>query len=464
MIFVPDPPQIEGIRHLVANSFAGLLWDPGVGKTITVLEAFQILKEERLATRLLVTSSVNVVDDVWPTEIEKFDDLDLTYAHLRGGEDKRRMGFEMDADVYLINNENLYWFFENYGRHLKSLGVDMLCVDESSKFRNGRVRRKKKRVRSAYWALSQMLGQFRRRVILTGTPMPKNYLNFWPQMYLCDRGAALGDTITKFRNTYFYQTEGWKWRREWVLKEGARGRIQEAIAPRMHRAEHSNKVELKFVRRTFRLPPKARAAYDELEREFITEYEGKVLIAKNAAIATTKLRQAANGAVYYNREHDWVAVHERKVQELSDLIDELQGAPLLVALEFEHDYEMMRRFGLEVARYGGSRTEKNTLKEAWNRQEIPVLAAHIDSISHGMNFQYGGCFAACYGLTFNLDAFEQFYKRIWRRGQRSAVAVYLLTAEDTIEDVQLEVLTSRAADQKDFLSSMKNRYKGIKVR
>ena len=466
MQFEPRGPQYEGIEWMVKLAFAGLFWDPGRGKTITTLQAFQILKEEGLANKMLVAASINIAEDVWPDEIEKFDDLDLTYSIITGNEKNRLKAWDLDADVYMINYENLWWLQENFNK-LKGSGIDMLTVDESSKFRNGRVRRRRRKTKSggkrlqrnAFSALCKMLPSFKRRYILTGTPIPKSYLNLWPQMYIVDQGRCLGQTITGFRNKYFVP-RGYKGY-DYVIREGAEIEIQEAIAPRIHRAERDNSTPIEFFDLSVRLPPKARAAYDELEREFITEWKGKTLIAANAAVATAKLRQAANGAIYHDRQKNWTMLHERKVQALGELIDELQGQPLLIASEFEHDLEMMAKFGLKIPKYAGSRKHKKDLKKDWDEGRLPVLAGQIQSMSHGLNFQYGGRNVLYYGLTFDLDTYEQFYQRVWRDGQEYSVIAYHLVAEDTVDDVMLDVLDGRSRTQRELLKALKRRYKEL---
>ncbi len=458
--FSPRGPQLEGIQRLVEKSFCGLFWDPGRGKTITTLEAFKILRDEGLVKNMLVTATPNIVEDVWPYEIEKFDDLDLTYSLIRGPEEKRKLRWELDADVYLISYQGLYWMYEQYG---KAPGFDMFVVDESSKFRNGRLtsgRRKKKgmrKPRNAFAAIMKMIPSFKRRVILTGTPIPKGYLNLWPQMYIVDQGQSLGSTMTGYKNKYFVPVgyKGYDSR----LRDGAEIEIQDAIAPRIHRAERDNKMPIEFFDLTVRLPPGPRKVYDDLEKEFIAEWKGKTLIAANAAVATAKLRQAANGAIYHDRKKNWTVIHERKIEALAELIAELQGQPLLIASEFEHDIEMFSRAGLKIPRYKGSRAAKADLKKDWDAGRLPTLCGQINSLSHGMNFQYGGYNVLYYGLTFDLDAYEQFYQRVWRDGQEYQVNAYNLVADDTVDEVMLDVLAGRSHTQRTLLKALKRRYK-----
>jgi len=462
--YEPRGPQAEGIKHLTQKAFCGLFWDPGRGKTITTLMAFQILKDAGLARRLLITASRNICEDVWPEEIEKFNDLNLSYSCMTGSQGRRLDAWNMDADVYMVNYENLWWFKESFGKQLKAEGFDMFVVDESSKFRNGKVksRRRKSKTgkkvqrRSAFKAVIGMVPSFKRRVILTGTPIPKGYLNLWPQMYIVDQGRCLGQTMTGYRNKYFSPC-GYKGY-NWEIRDGAEVEIQEAISDRIHRAERDNSTPIEFFDLSVKAPPEAREAYRELEREFITEWQGKTLIAANAAVATSKLRQAANGAVYYNREKEWTIIHDRKAEALAELIRELQGSPLLIAYEFGHDYEMMLKHGLKIPQYKGSRADKKALKNQWDNGDLPALAGQIDSMSHGLNFQYGGYNVLYYGMTFNLDAYEQFYQRVWRDGQEYQVNAYHLVMEDSVDDVMLDVLDGRSWTQKALLKALKKKY------
>ena len=304
-----------------------------------------------------------------------------------------------------------------------------------------------------------MVPKFKRRVILTGTPIPKGYLNLWPQMYIVDQGRSLGHSMTAYRNEYFAPC-GYKGK-NWEIRDGSEERIEEAIAERVHRAERDNSTPIEFFDLEVKLPSEARDAYWELEQEFITEWEGKTLIAANAAVATSKLRQAANGAVYYDRKGNWTEIHKRKAEAVYELIRELQGSPLLIAYEFGHDYEMLVENaprGMEFPLYKGSRAHKKELKEAWNNQELPALAGQIDSMSHGLNMQYGGYNCLYYGLTFNLDAYEQFYQRVWRDGQEYQVNAYHLVAHDTVNDVMMKVLEDRSWTQRSLLRRLKERY------
>lgn len=460
--FVPNDNQLGGIRFMLEKSYGALFWDPGCRKTSTVLYAYKLLRDEGLVNRMLVLSEVNILNDTWPAEIERWSDLDVTYASMvGGGEARRKKAFELDADVYLLNNENVEWFWDTY-RKVKPWPFDMLAVDESTKYRN--------RGTDRFRALRKMLSKFKRRYILTGTPTPKGYENLWAQMFIVDMGESLGVTLGRYRLEHF-EPGGFKGK-HWELREGEEPRILARLGDRVHRVEKHLDVTIDFQDIQVKLPPKAMTAYRELEEELITQWAGKTLLANNAAVATQKLRQAANGAVYYEDDdleaaeagrraaRLWVALHTAKIEALKQLLKHLKGKPLLLAYEFKHDYLMMQKHGLKFPSYTLAKPgkERTALKEAWNRGELPVLCGQIASMSHGLNVQFGGSHLAYYGLTYNLEDYEQFFQRLWRDGQENDVVAYRIGAQGTVDETMMEVLHVRHHDQKMLLGALLRRF------
>ena len=72
----------------------------------------------------------------------------------------------------------------------------MIVIDESSSFKN--------RSTARWKACKAFTSIAKRVVILTGTPTPNGYMDLWSQIYLLDKGQRLGQTLTEYRNRYFY--------------------------------------------------------------------------------------------------------------------------------------------------------------------------------------------------------------------------------------------------------------------
>lgn len=455
MNFEPkDAEQEAGLKFLLKHSYSAMFCDPGWGKTPVSLMGVQILKDAGMIHRTLVLATVDIIYDVWPEEIEKFDNIDLTYAIVHGNERQRMKAMDLDADIYLSNYENVAWLAETYG---KKMGIDNLIVDESSKFRNWQNKR--------FRAIRRVLEQFKRRTILTGTPIPKTYLNLWPQMFIVDAGESLGRSVGGYKLKYFEPCgyKGYDWR----LRDGAEDEIDKAIAHRVYRGKRRNTGKLEFYDIEVTIPDDAMKLYRELETEFCAEWKGKDIEIATSAQNTQKFRQIANGAIYIGKgkhrktEH----VHDKKLNALIELIEELQGAPLLLAYEYKSDIEAIakeikKRLRFDIVMYGGKKDVRKDVKDRWNKGDIRVLAGQINSLSHGLNMQYGGCNAALFGIPTDYDAFEQFYQRVWRDGQVNPVNVYILIARDTWEEKMAGVLVERGMTQKKFLGKFEKAVMG----
>ena len=68
-------------------------------------------------------------------------------------------------------------------------------------------------------------------------------------------------------------------------------------------------------------------------------------------------------------------IHDAKLDALESIVEELNGAPLLVAYQYKHDLaRLKKKFPHGVALGKGKQGNKDM--EAWNRGEIPIMFAH----------------------------------------------------------------------------------------
>ena len=198
--FTPHPYQIEGIEALTHLGGTELILDPGMGKTSMATAAYSVINNVYPeGAKMLVIAPINPMYGTWPSEMEKWSDFNhLTYTVIHGTPKQREKALQEDVDIYLINPENIKWLFQQ--NTIKDVGHpewDILCVDESTKFKNSDSKRFK--------AIKSHLFKFPRRWILTGTFAPNGLEDLFGQVYMMDRGDSLGKFITHYRNMYFYQ-------------------------------------------------------------------------------------------------------------------------------------------------------------------------------------------------------------------------------------------------------------------
>lgn len=457
--------QRDGVLWLVNRPEAALLYEPGLGKTVVTLKALQALRVAGGVRKALVVAPLRVAYQVWSDvgEIGKWDDFTgLRIARLHGP--RKAEALAADADVYVINYDGLLWLIESGG--LKSLldrGVDLVVFDELSKLKHPQTRR--------FRLLKPWLGRFKRRWGLTGTPVANGLIDLFGQCYCLDLGRALGRFITHYRRDFFVPTGYGGY--EWVPQRDAEPRIFARLAPLAQSLKAIDCLDLpELVERDVfvELPAAARTTYKALEDELLAVVNDVTLTAANAAVALSKCQQLCGGAVYHDIDAQVATrrdvrtsetIHDAKLEALSDLVDELQGQPLLVAYAYQHELARIRAVLGEktpALRGGASPREVAQVIEAWNHGDVPVLLAHPAAAGHGLNLQRGGNHICWFTLTYDLELYEQLNHRIWRQGNTSnRVVVHRLVARGTVDVDVRDALARKSGGQEALFAALKRR-------
>lgn len=443
--------------HLVARHAGGLALDPGLRKTSITLAAFIERVRQGTARTMLVIAPLRICRQVWRQEGAKWAQFrHLTFALLHG--DKKQQALEADADVYLINPEGVDWLCKQFfGR---SLPFDIVTIDELTKFKNSAADRSK--------ALRPRLKNVKTRWGLTGSLAPNGYMDLFGQMLMLDDGAALGRYITHYRDQYFsLGYDGFTYE----LMPGAEQRIINKIAPywlQMSADDYLTLPPLVPDPIFLDLDAKSRKTYDKMKKDMIAQLPEGIITAANAAACYSKLSQMANGAVYVGENKEAVShVHDLKLDAIEELVEELNGQPLLVAYEFNHDMDRLReRFGVldkrtgkKVLPYLGKGTtaaQEDAWIKAWNRNELPLLCCHPASAGHGLNLQEGNAgHVAWFGLTWDLELWDQFIRRLRRSGNTAQrIMNHLLIVRGTIDELKLAAIDAKDMTQGRLLKAL----------
>lgn len=416
------------------------------------------LKYEEFAIRkALVIAPKRVAEDTWSREQAKWEHLKhLKVVKVMGTKDKRLAALKEQADIYIINRENVEWLVETLGTRWR---FDAVVIDELSSFKSAKSKRWK--------ALRKVIFGSRYVYGLTGTPASNGYLDLWPEMYLLDHGERLGKTLGAYRSTYFNPgAHKGHVVFEWRLKPGARERIDARLSDiclSMSKEDWLDLPERTYNTIPVQLDSKARKLYDQFKRDkilpLVHEHE-KLAVAQGmdydtavvgdmAAQVSGKLLQMANGAVY-DDDGEVFHIHDAKLDMLAEIADTSAGQPILVFYNYKHDLNRLQERFPDAVKMGGE-----DVISAWNRGEIPMLLCQPASAGHGLNLQDGGHIIVWFGLTWSLELYQQANDRLHRMGQRSAVIVHHLVAEDTIDEKVMAALTAKDATQKGLLDALK---------
>lgn len=452
MKFTPHPYQRYCIDRVVEQPKIGLFLDMGLGKTIITLSAIYQLKYNLFQVRkVLIIAPKKVAEATWQREAAKWDGVGiLRISTVLGSLNKRVQALNTPADVYIINRENVSWLVNHYKNDWP---FDMVVVDESSSFKSHRAKRFKD--------LANMYNHIKRMVLLTGTPSPNGLIDLWAQVYLLDRGQTLGRTYTSFREHYFDPDQrGRDVIYSYKPKADSNDAIMAAISGLCISMKASDYLELPpIVYNTVPvvLDSKAKKAYEEMERDAVLELfdAGEEITAMSAAALSTKLQQLANGAVY-DDERNVHEIHNCKIEAFMELIEQLNGKPVLVFYNFKHDCERLKavldKTDLRVRELKGAEAEFD-----WNVGKIDVLLAHPASTAYGLNLQDGGNHVIWFGLNWSLELYQQANKRLHRQGQNEKVIIHHLISEGTRDEDMMEALDRKDRAQEYVLQSLKAR-------
>ena len=448
MYFVPHEYQRIAIERVMKNTHYGLLLDMGLGKTISTLYAIeQLMYDSFDVQKVLIIAPKKVAESTWAQEARKWDQTKhLRVASILGSANDRTKAVESEADIYVMNRENVQWLYEYLAKR-KDFPFDMLVIDESSSFKNPQAKRFK--------AMRKMRPLFKRIVILTGTPAPNTLMDLWAQMYLLDGGERLGKTITEYRTRYFRpdKTNGhivYSYRLQQGADETIYGKIQD-ICMSLKAKDYLNLPDRLDNVITIELTDRERELYREMERTHILTLVDEEISALNAATVANKLLQMANGAIY-NEDGDAIVIHRQKIERLKELVEVNEGKPILVFYNFKHDLESIKEaFPKSVE----LKTDADV--EEWNWGNIQMLLAHPASAGYGLNLQAGGHIIVWYGLTWSLEQYQQANARLHRQGQQEPVIVHHLVAKDTMDEQVMRALERKEVGQDALLEAIKYR-------
>lgn len=435
---------------IIRTPYAAVILDMGMGKTATTLSAINELMFDRYeVSKVLVIAPLRVANTVWSDEIEQWKELrHLRYAKIVGTPKQRRAALEKDADIYIVNRENLPWLVEQCSPYFK---WDMVVIDELSSFKSWQSKRFK--------AFMAMRPYMKRIVGLTGTPSSNGLMDLFAEFKVIDGGERLGRFIGEYRSRYF--DEG---RRngnivyEYIPMDYAECQIYDKIDDitiSMKAMDYLDMPELISTKRLVYLTDKEKSDYKQFKKDYVLAdlADGEVTAA-NAASLSNKLVQMANGAVYSD-DHQVVSLHDQKIDALEDIIEAANGEPVLVVYWFKHDLQRIEE-RLAKLKVNGTvlKTEEDICE--WNKGKISVGLLHPASSGHGLNLQKGGHHLVWFGLTWSLELYQQTNARLWRQGQQAeTVVIQHIVAEGTIDEEILKALENKDAQQSRLIESVK---------
>lgn len=486
--------QHKAIRFLKRNLKSALFIDLGMGKSVICLTLLADMLNEGWTGRALVIAPLRVAKATWPEEIAEWKQAAaIEYSLIRAEDDddeikeirerhyrieyerQRRVGETpavaagyarrkaapyvaaakelrkqrqamADVPLHIINIEALEWlvaFWERMGREYNMhWPYDTVIIDESSKFKDYSTKR--------YRALKKCLKRIKRLHTLTASPVAEGYRHIFAQIFLLDTGERFGRYMTHFLNRYFIGKPKNR-PRKWIIRPGAEEKISNKIADIclvMKAADYREELGVEDwlpVPRKVVLNSDLMAKYRDFEKTMILKLDDLRVEAVNGGALFNKLLQMTSGAVY-DEEKSVVPIHNEKIEALHELIEELQGEPLLVPYWFKSSLMRLRKAFPKAVVLGKSNVIR--ARDAWNAGDIPLMFIQPGSAAHGLNLQKGpGHDVAWFDLCWSRELYEQTIGRLSRQGQRQVVRSHHIMCVGTADELVYDCLQDKAAGQ-----------------
>lgn len=424
----------------------------GCGKTVCALTILQEHLKLKRINKALIIAPNRVAQGTWQNELMKWDHLGLLRKQgiqLISGTEKQRIKIINDKahKIFVISYDLVAWLMHWYAKGAWPFNI--IDADESSKLRN--------RASKRFKACTDILDRVDSWTNLTGLPAPNGIQGLWSQIYLQDQGERLFNSYKQFTDRWFHvASDGFG---TLYPKAKATAEILKKVSDICISLKTRDYVDFPVFRHVnidVELPGKIRKFYDKLERELYAELQNVTVDCFNSGVLTSKLRQIANGCIYYDPgSREYEVLHQEKLTALEDLIDELYGEPVLIAYHYQSDAkEIIKKFPkFEIS------TKAKDIENRFNAGKIPGLLMPAGSDAYGLNLQYGGHIIIWYGGTFDLEAWVQFNGRQERPGQTKEGFIYRINAVNTIDQVMAERIESKKPVTELLMNYLKARCK-----
>ena len=435
------PYQDEAADFLFEHDRAMVLAPVGAGKTAITLTAMDAMIKDGHVKRWLVVAPKRVCTDVWPIEAPKWS-KQLKLAIAVGTPKQRNDAFNSDANVIVINYDNLQWLADVCGVTGDGLLVDGLVFDELTKLKNPSGARFK--------AFDKIIKGVPIRWGLTGSFTSNGLEDVFGQCKIIDL-SLLGRSKGAFMQQYFVLVN--KDFGEWAPRVGSLAKVMDKIKPAtfvLEPGEYKDKLPPLHVVEV-RCDLSDRKPYEKMKADFVVEFPDAKAIAANGGVVTGKLQQMASGFVYDTRKTAsdvpgrftvtqtpvWFSPH--KFDRLEELLDENQHANTIIVYQYQEELAELKR------RFNPTTLDDDRAIERWNAGQVRLLAVHPKSAGHGLNLQHGGCHMVFLSLPWSLELYEQTIGRLHRSGQAHAVWCYVMITNKTVDEKIFAALHDKRA-------------------
>lgn len=416
-----------------------LALDMGCGKSRVAVD----LVRDWQAQTVLILCPKSVLG-VWRREFEKFApgqfdvrvlDKGTTIKKLQTAKERLEIGRVTHRPQVIVMNYETARQSE-MGNWLLSKTWDVVLLDESH------------RVKDPQGQTGKLMGKLghcaRRRLALTGTPMPHSPLDIFSQYRFVDP-TIFGNSFHRFRNQYARTNPMFPSRvDEWLNQD----HLQEQIGRAAFRVKAGDVLALppkNHHERRIQLSPKTARVHREMNEELIADLETGVVTAANALVRLLRLQQIANGFTRADEEEEITRLSSEKFDFLEDLLLDIPDKePVVVFCLFRPDLDEVKRLAERTGRTHGelSGRQHDLDDHGCMPEGVTLFGVQLQSGGVGVDLTRAR-YAVYISVGFNMGNYDQSLARLHRPGQTRPVHYFHLLADQTVDDAVYGALRNR---------------------
>lgn len=426
------PYQREAFESIKDLEYAAVFHEQGLGKTKIAIDTLLYwLNTSSIDTVLIVTKKQLVQN--WKKEFEMH-----TYVKpsvLTSDKKNNHFVFLSPARIVVTNFEILITEKSQFMLFLQTRNVAII-IDESAKLKNPDAMLTK-----TFFELSTL---FKKRLILTGTPVANRPYDIWAQIFFLDQGNSLGSSFSEFKEkTDLSNKLSWD---ESLQKsfEGELSSIYGKISDfSVRETKNSGVIELPekvYIKEETELTKRQLELYEKIRNELRVEVlkSGVRTVDDSSAIVKRLIRliQVTSNPFLVDESYTEKSSKESVLDELLNKI--ISGDEKCIVWtsfienvnSFNNKYS---HFGAVKIHGGMKIADRNRSLEKFRFPEYKVLFATPASAKEGLTLTEAN-HVVFYDRGFSLDDYLQAQDRIHRISQTKTCYVHNIIANGTIDD------------------------------
>ncbi len=429
----PYAHQIKGFNRCMENDGYGLLFDVGLGKSLTAVAVIGARHQQNNVNRVLIISPLAVMP-VWERECDNLTiDYNVTalYGSSKRKTDALRHIPKKGLQIVIINYDSARIMVDN----LLDFNADMLIVDESQKIKNPRSLQSK--------AIHKLAQFIKYKIILTATPVGNSVADVFSQWKVIDDNI-FGKSFYSFRSKYLVmggymnkQIVGTKYMDEFLEKMHSK-------ALRVTKEEALDLPSQIFETRYCELETKAQQVYKGLALDCYSELAtGGEITVRNILTKLLRLQQCADGYLKsdsMSKNDPSECVSTAKLELLEDTLEEVLGNKEKVVIFARFTAEIcgiekrLKKMGISYLVLDGATADKGAVvNEFQENNDVKVIVCQTQVGGVGITLT-SASIMIFYSHSFSLIDYLQAIGRIHRINQKHRCLYIDLITKNTVDE------------------------------